>query len=157
MIEILCGTIASGKSTWAKKLAGDDWIVINDDAIVTSLHGGDYTLYQEDLKPLYKSIEDHILHIVVAMGKNVVIDKGLSLNQKSRARWIALGRSMDVPVRARVFEIRAPEIHAQRRSKEARGHNYDYWLAVAQHHISVYEPPTLEEGFESIEHYKWSD
>jgi len=157
MIEVLVGTIASGKSTWARKMAGDDWIVVNDDAIVNSLHAGDYTLYQEDLKPLYKSIEDHILHIAVAMGKNVLIDKGLSLNKKSRARWIALGRSLDVPVRARVFDIVAPETHAKRRSKESRGHSYDYWLMVAKRHIDVYEPPTLDEGFESIEHYKWHD
>ena len=31
MIEVLVSTIASGKSTWAKKLANDDWIVLNGD------------------------------------------------------------------------------------------------------------------------------
>ena len=155
MIEILCGTIASGKSTWSKKMAGDDWIIINDDNIVTSLHGGDYTLYQEDLKPLYKSIEDHILHTAVAMGKNVVIDKGLNLTRKSRARWIALGRSLDVPVRARIFEMTDPEIHARRRCKESRGRSYDYWLCVAQQHIRSYETPLFDEGFDDIEYYTW--
>jgi predicted kinase len=156
MIEVLCGFIASGKSSYCKQRAKDGWIVMNDDAIVNLVHSDIYTLYSDGLKPLYKSIEDHILHTAVAMGKDVVIDRGLDINSKSRSRWIAIGRSLDVPVRAIVFEAFPPEVHAARRAQsDSRGHSFEYWLKVARKHAERYECPRLEEGFVEIEERKW--
>jgi len=157
MIEVLVGAIASGKSTYANKRATDGWIVMNDDAIVNAVHNGIYTLYNESLKPLYKSVEDHILHMAVAMGRDVVIDRGLDINDKSRARWIAIGHALDVPVHAVVFEVFAPEIHARRRAdSDTRGHSYDYWLMVANKHAARYIKPSLNEGFDAVESVKWA-
>lgn len=156
MIELLVGAISSGKSTWANQKANEGWIIINDDDVVNAVHGGNYLLYNDKLKPLYKSIENHILHIAIAMGKDVVIDRGLSLSKKARARWIALAKTLDTSIVARTFELFTPEIHAQRRVEAGgRGHNYEYWLKVAQRHMIAYSPPTLEEGFDIIIHQKW--
>jgi dephospho-CoA kinase len=80
MIEVCCGHIASGKSTYCRERADAGWIIINDDSIVSAVHAQNYLLYAEDLKPLYKSIEDHILHTAVAMEKNVVIDRGVDVS-----------------------------------------------------------------------------
>jgi len=152
MIELLIGPISSGKSTWAKQRAEEGWIVINDDSIVNSVHGGSYFLYDKSLKPLYKSIENHILVTAIAMGKNVVIDRALDLNKKSRLRWIALAKSLDIPIQARLFKINDPEIHARRRFEDdPRGLTYDHWLEAAQRHHDSYDPPTLEEGFDHID------
>jgi predicted kinase len=157
MIEVLCGTIASGKSTWAKNRAEEGCIIVNDDAIVNAVHGGIYTLYKEYLKPLYKSIEDHIFHTAIAMGKGVVIDKGLSLSVASRQRWIALGHSLDVPVHAVIFEFFDAEIHGRRRTEDdPRGWDLAYWTKVAQAHIDRYEIPTVEEGFDTVVTQRWS-
>lgn len=157
MIEILCGMIASGKSTYSKNKANDGWVIINDDAIVNAVHADQYTLYQESLKPLYKGIEVFILNTAIAMGKNVVVDKGLNLSRQARQRWVSLGRSLDIPVKCVVFEVFSPEVHAQRRCEsENRGHPYEYWLRVAKHHFSVYNEPDPSEGFDSIEIRKWS-
>jgi predicted kinase len=152
MIEVLVGMIASGKSTWANMRAKDGWVVLNDDAIVSAVHGGDYTLYSKDLKLLYKSIEDHILHTAVAMGKNVVVDRGLDIRETSRRRWIAIAKSLDVPINAIVFKKEAPEIHAERRaSSDSRGHDYTYWLEeVAKVHDKQWVQPTSTEGFDEI-------
>lgn len=156
MIKILVGAIASGKSTYANKLAEEGWIIMNDDSIVNAVHNGNYTLYSDALKPLYKSVEDHILHTAVAMGKSVIIDRGLDINSKSRARWIAIGHALDVDVRAVVFELFPPEVHARRRADaDARGHSYDYWLMVSNKHASRYIEPSLEEGFDAVEYQKW--
>ena len=156
MIEVLVGNLSSGKSTWCKQRAKNGWIIINDDNVVNLVHSSDYTLYKESLKPLYKSIEDHILHTAVAMNKNVVIDRGLDICATSRQRWIILAKSLDVPIRAVEFEVFTPEIHAKRRTEaDSRGHNLDYWLMVAKKHFSVYSSPTLEEGFVDIEFKKW--
>jgi predicted kinase len=158
MIEVLVGMIASGKSSWAKDRADAGWIIINDDSIVSAVHAQDYLLYNEALKPLYKSIEDHTLHTAVAMGKDVVIDRGVDVSTSSRQRWIALGRSLDVPVRAVLFEVFSPEIHAQRRvDSDARGHDYDYWLnSVAKPHLARYQEPTTDEGFSDIILRNWT-
>lgn len=155
-VEVFCGTIASGKSTLATERAKNGWIIINDDDIVKAVHGGNYQLYQECLKPLYKSVENHILQFAVGMGRNVVIDRGLNLNKKSRSRWISLAKSLDRRVRAVVFEITTPEIHAKRRvESDNRGHSYEFWLNAVEQHVSIYEPPTVEEGFDEIGKYKW--
>jgi predicted kinase len=157
MIEVLIGMIASGKSSWAKDRANEGCIIINDDAIVNAIHADIYTLYSKSLKPLYKSIEDHIFHTAVAMGLSVVVDKGLSLSAASRQRWIALGRSLDVPVHAVLFEVFEPEVHAQRRFEaDSRGHTLEYWTAVAQEHHDKYEMPTITEGFDTVVTRPWT-
>ena len=156
MIEILCSTICSGKSTWCRILAENGWIVINDDAIINAVHGGNYKLYKENLKPLYKSVEDHILHIAVAMGLDVVVDRGLNNTIRSRKRWVALARSLDVSIGARKFPIWSAEEHAIRRVKiDGRGHDYEFWLRVAKIHLESWQKPTIEEGFDYIEDYEW--
>ena len=126
-------------------------IVVNDDAIVTMLHGGDYTLYNKQLKPLYKSIEDHIIHLGVISGKDVIVDRGLNISIDGRRRFIALAKSLDVKIRAVVFTRESPEIHAKRRfDHDNRGRPYEYWLEAAKHHDAVYQYPTKEEGFDEI-------
>jgi len=151
MIELYCGTIASGKSTCAKERAKEGAIIINDDAILLAVHAGDYTLYDKKLKPFYKSIETHILLSAVLMGRDVIIDRGLHLRKESRARWIALARSLEVPIHARVFPIESPEVHVERRMKsDSRGLTREFWMEAVQEHIEQYERPTLSEGFNHI-------
>lgn len=156
MIQILVGCISSGKTTYCRKRAQEGWIIMTDDAIVDAVHGGDYTLYDKALKPLYKSIENHIVHMAVAMGKNVVIDRGLNISAISRQRWITMSRSLDMPISAVIFEKFDPGIHARRRfDADPRGLSFEYWCQVANKHEAVYERPDLSEGYESIEEIKW--
>lgn len=156
MIEVLVGMIAAGKSTWCNKRAEEGWIIINDDAIVSAIHGGNYTLYDKSLKLLYKIIENTILQTAVAMGKNVVIDRGLDIDPKSRARWVCLARSLDVPIKAVCFERFSPEVHAQRRFKsDNRERSYEFWLEVANAHSKRFYSPVVEEGFSDVEIKKW--
>lgn len=154
---IVCvGHIASGKGTYCKQRAQEGWLILNDDAIVNMIHGGDYTLYNKNLKPLYKSIEDHVFHIAVLANKNLVIDRGLDVSVNARSRWIALARSLDVPIKAVVFEVFPPETHAERRfMADSRGHTLEYWITAARRHAFVYVEPTLEEGFCEIQYKNW--
>ena len=57
MIKVLVGHISSGKTTYSSQCAREGWVIINDDAIVNAVHGGDYTLYDKQWKPLYKGCE----------------------------------------------------------------------------------------------------
>lgn len=141
MIELLVGPIASGKSTYCNIMATEGAIIVNDDSIVTAVHGGNYNLYKDSLKPLYKNIENSIIGTAISMGLKVVIDRP-NHSMKMRNRYIALGNSFDVPVNLIMFQREAPEIHAERRFKsDSRGHSLQYWIDVARNHDSLYEAP----------------
>ena len=151
MIQVLVGTIASGKSTYCRRKAHEGWLTINDDDILNMLHAGEYPLYDEKLKPLYKSIEDSALHAAILCGKDVIIDRGVNIRRVSRMRWIAIGHAVDVRVEAVVFPFCSPKEHSERRmNSDPRGLTSEYWTMVAEKHISQYEQPVIEEGFDAI-------
>jgi predicted kinase len=150
-IHVLCGMIASGKSTYARNAARQGILTLNDDAIVNLLHGDDYTLYNKELKILYKTIENQIVGTVLAMNKVILVDRGMNVSVQARNRWLALAKSFDVPCEAIIFKNDGPEIHASRRTdSDARGHDYAYWHGVAKFHNTNYVEPAIEEGFDAI-------
>lgn len=151
MVEILIGTIASGKSTYCKHRASQGVIIINDDAIVTAVHGGNYSLYEAELKPLYKAVELAIFSSAALLKRDVIIDRGLSLTSQSRKRWIGLAKSFDQSIIARVFNFATPHEHATRRfNADDRGLTFIEWLEVATRLDRIYEPITYAEGVDLI-------
>lgn len=147
-LELLVGPIASGKSTYCRTAAQEGAIIVNDDSIVTSVHGGDYRLYQKSLKPLYKSVENCIVSTALAMGKRVIVDRP-NHSISMRRRYIGIGKSFDVPVRVVMFERRDPTVHGFRRAHgDARGYDAEYWTEVAQYHEDHYQQPNPD-----IEHF----
>ena len=147
---MLIGPIASGKSTICRKWAKDGRIIINDDSIVNAMHAGIYGLYKKENKPLYKSIENHVLCMAVGMGLDVVIDRPCH-TRDSRLRYTMLAKSLDTEIMAVCTKREVPRVHAMRRSTyNDRGHSYDYWLGVARKHEELYEPPTMDEGYSHI-------
>jgi len=149
--------IASGKSTYAKELANKGFITVNDDAIVSILHGGDYTLYNKLLKPIYKSIETAIANYSLVNGNNIVVDRGLNVSKKARQRWIGLGRSFDCIVKGICFLNEGPGIHARRRyDTDPRGHDFEHWLEAAERHHLNWDTPSISEGFDDIEFVKYN-
>ncbi len=150
-IQVLVGMIAAGKSTYARNAAKIGVLCVNDDAIVNMLHADDYTLYDEKLKTLYKSLENQAIGTILALGRSVLIDRGLNISVHGRQRWISLAKSFDVSCEAIVFSNDGPLIHAKRRFEcDPRGHDHDYWLRVACHHNLHWQPPTVAEGFDKV-------
>lgn len=150
-LQILVGPIAAGKSTYSLSAARQGVLCVNDDSIVNMLHANDYTLYNTNLKILYKSIENHIICMGTSMGKIVLVDRGLNCSLQGRKRWLAIANSFDIPCEAIVFKNDGPEVHAQRRfESDSRGHSIEYWKRVANIHNKAYSEPTLEEGFSAV-------
>jgi dephospho-CoA kinase len=89
VIHCTVGHIASGKSTYTKNAAKAGFIVVNDDSLTESLHGGDYGLYSADNKTIYKAVGMSILTHSIAAGKSVVVDTG-SRNRRTRSRWVSI-------------------------------------------------------------------
>lgn len=154
-LELLVGPIASGKSTYCREAAKNGSIIVNDDSIVTSAHGGDYHLYNKALKPFYKSIENHMVSTALAIGLNVVIDRP-NHSISMRRRFIAIAKSFDIPVTLIMFKRESPEVHASRRfNSDSRGHSLEYWIDAARYHESLYESPNQEiELFDKIVNYE---
>lgn len=157
-IHVLVGMIASGKSTYCKKAVKNGQLAVNDDAIVNMLHADEYTLYDEKLKILYKTLENNIVSLGLCLNRVVLVDRGLNVSKSSRQRWVSMARSFDVPCTAIVFPKDTPEVHASRRFKsDSRGHDHNYWLRVAEAHNKVYSEPTLDEGFNEIRWLGWDN
>jgi predicted kinase len=156
MIYILIGPIASGKSTFAKKKAKEGALIINDDSIVNALHANEYTLYNKDLKILYKQLEMVIITTGVALGRDIVIDRPCH-SRSTRQRYTEIARSIDHPVTAVLFSDFGPEMHARRRSEsDARGYDYEYWLRVAKEHQKMMQPlDAVAEGFNFVQKVDW--
>lgn len=152
-IEVLVGMIGSGKSTYCKRRAQDGAIIVNDDSIVTMLHGGFYSGYRSDLKPLYKTVENNAVYMAICMGQAVVIDR-TNLSIDSRRRWIGLAKCLDTVTVAVTFPQASPEEHARRRfASDARGYSLEQWVKVANHHREEYVEPTVDEGFDFVVPY----
>jgi predicted kinase len=150
MIEILIGNIASGKSTWTTERAKQGALIINDDSIVESLHGGNYKLYSEELKPVYKGIGLMTAIMGAMQGRDLIIDS-TNLTKARRARWIGMARMLDVPVVGIVFEQASPAEHAGRRVKhDARGYDFDHWLKIARMFAIQWQEPDISEGFDNL-------
>ena len=150
---LLVGNIGSGKSEWIKYISDLDALVINDDAIVSCIHGGDYVGYTNQLKPLYKSVENLIFGFAAAYRMDVVIDRP-NLTIKTRRRYIGLAHSFDMDVQVIVFPFENPTIHAQRRMDSVdrgRGYPLEYWTKLATIKNNSYVVPEKSEGISEIE------
>lgn len=156
-LEILVGPLASGKSTYCNQAAEKGDVIVNDDSIVNSIHAGNYKLYDESLKPLYKTTENTIIQVALALGRRVVIDRP-NHSVAMRQRYIGLGRSFDATVAIIMFDREEPIVHAKRRvASDSRGHDLDYWLMVAKKHEGQYEPPDQAiEFFDEISHWDFN-
>lgn len=154
-LELLVGPIASGKSTYCKRTSSPHRIIVNDDALVTALHGGNYLLYRKEFKPLYKTIENAILSVALSMGLSVVVDRP-NYSTKMRRRYIGIAHSFDVPVLLVIFPWLSAEIHAKRRFiHDSRGYDLNYWLRVAEYHERSYQVPSEKEDFDDIKYYDY--
>lgn len=151
-VHMLIGPIASGKSTWVRNrlVLVPSTVVINDDALMLAVHGGNYSAYDRMLNPLYKSTENHILAMGIALGYDVIVDRP-HMSVASRRRVLGLASSLDVPVYGHIFPFGDASVHAARRlHADSRGQDFDFWLGAATKQINEFESPLYSEGFSII-------
>ena len=96
-VIIVIGPMCSGKSTFCQAAAKAGYLIANDDAIVTAVHGGTYGLYSKSLKPLYKGIELEIIRTGLAVGRDVIVDRATNMNLHCRRKYIGLATSLGRP------------------------------------------------------------
>lgn len=151
MVEILVGPICSGKSTFTRRRAAAGAVVVNDDAIVTAVHGGDYTLYSKALKPLYKQVEMCLIAGAASLGRDVVIDRANNMSPACRRKYVGFAKAIGQEVVAVVFPNAGPAEHARRRfAHDARGLTLDHWVKAAGHHEAGFATPDQLEGIDRV-------
>lgn len=152
-VQLLIGPIASGKSTYARDRAQDGAVIVNDDDVCLAIHGGDYTLFDPRMRPLYKSVEIAIATTALAMGLDVVVDRAQMVTAEARRRWVGIAHAFGAVCEAVIFPMSTPETHVERRVKhDTRGLSAERWLRVAKDHLAAYQEPTAAEGFDRILH-----
>lgn len=149
-LEVLVGPVASGKSTYSDERAKTGAIIVNDDAIVTALHGGHYDFYQTSLKPLYKLIQTNAVLMGLTLRRDVVIDS-TNLTRETRRRLVGLAHAVDAVAVAIMFPWQETSVHALRRTEdESRGYSFDEWCEIVERHRERFEDWSPAEGFDAV-------
>ena len=146
---ILVGNIGTGKSTKALEYARKGYVVINADAITTMIGGGDYTLYDEKKKPIYKDAEFCITKDSFIYGFDVVIDN-TNMSRKTRARHISHAIYHEKTIKVIDFG-KGDEKSLARRLSNPKGISEAQWRSVHEKFQREYEKPELSEGIDYIE------
>lgn len=157
-VYVTVGMIASGKTTFSRKLAESGALVISHDDLTEMLHGS--YCYDPALREAYRGMMRDIARHALTAGRSVVIDR-THLTREARAEWVALALADWVPRLTEVVMVIAVEFrrapaaeHARRRFEaDPRGRTLGEWERVARHHEAqaVAEPlDPWAEGFDAV-------
>jgi predicted kinase len=133
---ILMGNVGTGKTTYCNEkfknqeiiVRPDDWKDLNTDEIQ---------------KRLIKTVEEGLA------GKKTVVVDGNNLSKK--ARDLLLYFKATAKCQATLVNFgKGDEISLERRIAENQGQNDEFWKTVHDKNASIYEEPSLDEGFAEI-------
>jgi tRNA uridine 5-carbamoylmethylation protein Kti12 len=152
-VVLLVGNIGSGKSTLTKEYTKQGYLVISRDAFRYMLGAGDYT-FDYDLEPCLRKTEIYMLKSLLYTGRNIVVDE---TNMNRKAREPLLCAALETPshttyrLTAVVFPRLSKEESVGRRLKNPHGSSSEeLWGQVWEMFDSMYEEPTLGEGFDKV-------
>jgi predicted kinase len=152
-IIVIVGNIGSGKSTYAKKLAKEGYIVVARDALRYMIGGGDY-IFDKELEPIVWQGEWEILFNLMQRGINIVVDE-VGVSSFMRERYLELADIFDYKISAHIMPEITKEEAVNRRMNNPHGQpDKELWIKVWDMFNSVYEEPTEEEGFDEIRYIK---
>ena len=146
---ILVGNIGSGKSTYCKHLVKKGYKILSRDALRYMIGNGKYT-FNLDIEPALRDAFNHLVERFCKHGVKIVIDE-TNVSVESRMDYLASGWCYDYSVEAHLLPPVCKEISVDRRMANPHGQNdRAVWESVYEKFDSIYEEPTLEEGFDAI-------
>jgi len=160
---IMCGIPGSGKSTYARKLAGEtNSIIICRDSL-REMIAGTYDLYQQRVfespdKKFSKRIENIVSEmatqcLVVALHNNqtVIIDE-TNITTNRRCWWLTIAKNeMGNSIHSTIIWVKTPiEECIARRTKDPHGCDAN-WPIIINNMNKVWQDPDIEkEGFDDV-------
>jgi len=161
-IYVMCGLLGSGKSTWARNevMGNDNTIAVSRDSLREMIKCGHYE-FNPNTEPLIKAFRNANMEIGTKFGFDIVIDE-CHLTRKHRAEVIKEIRSWGSPqnnIQTKIVCIHCTESirNVDLRMQTPRDLPRDEWEEVYQNMKSIFEPPTLEEGFDDLLIYSIPD
>lgn len=154
-LHMLCGKIASGKSTLADKLgASEGTVLISEDAWLGSLFGDQMSTiadYVRNSAKLRAAMGPHIVALLKA-GVSVVLD--FPANTLETRAWMrGLVEEAQAPHQLHVLDAPDEICLARLRDRNAKG-DHPFVVTDAQFHrvFAYYVAPSPEEGFDLVRH-----
>lgn len=148
MVVLTVGNVGAGKSTLARRLAGNGFIVVNMDSLVTMFAGGKY-VYHKNRAYIYRCVEDKAIQTLLHYGMDVVIDR-TNMDAKTRRRYIDMCQdSTDIMC---VNFGPGDASCLGRRIADGRDQSAETWTQVFKDKMDSYEKPVVGEGFRSVYH-----
>ena len=155
MLHLLCGKIASGKSTLSARLAQNPaTIVLAEDAWLATLYGEDMATLRDYARfsaRLETAMAPHILALLRA-GLSVVLD--FQANTPTRRAWMRqLIGTAGVAHQLHFLDVPDALCKARLQKRNARGdHPFAVSAAEFDQIADYFVPPAPEEGFTIVRH-----
>lgn len=160
MLHMLCGKIASGKSTLAARLgAAPGTVLISEDAWLNTLFRGELQTLEDYVgcsTKLRNAMEPHLIALL-ASGISVVLD--FAANTVGQRRWMKrIVEKSETAHQLHVLSGPDEVCLARLRGRTAEG-NHPFAVSEAQFHefTSHFTAPLADEGFNVVMHGDGSD
>lgn len=149
VVYMLCGVIASGKSTWAKRNMDENKRIVDKDVLRLGLYGG-YGYKEEDEFMLHM-ISVEMCKQILLSGYDVIADFGeyfLRFLQRQCFRQTIYTCYPCVDFITVKFPVNPKAVEERRRNPPISGfpctHDVD-WEEIYNHQMKIYQPPTAAE------------
>lgn len=149
IIEILIGQIGSGKTTECKKRVKEGYYVVSRDDFRYMIGAGDY-IFDKETEPIIKKVSKNMIAHLVSAKKNIIVDEtNMSVEQRKETIEIAKLNNYEI------IAVQTKKISKEESVKRRLGDNHgtqtkETWEMVWEFLNNLYEPPTIEEGFDKI-------
>ena len=155
-VYILCGHIASGKSTWAEQVANnnDKTIIVCRDDLRRMLKGK--YVYEKKVNDFVRVLADDIILSALQKGFNVIIDE-VNITKTKRAHWINLIREYNImyvphhlnaPLRVNIEIIHFTNTKGnveRRMAADSRGVSKERWKSTFESMCKDFVVPSVDE------------
>lgn len=148
-VIILVANIGCGKSTLTDKYQKQGYLIIARDQLRYSIGGGKY-VFNPLLEPVIWATELYMYRKFLKLGVNIVIDE-VGINKKMRNRYIKEAKKYKYEVECiELQKLTMKEAVDRRMRNPHQQPDRDLWENVWKKFDSIYQPPTLKEGFNKI-------
>ncbi len=143
-VYITCGKICSGKSTFAKRLAGEKKAVILSCDELTKLFPP-----TENHEAVLEKVERYLLRKteeIISCGTNVILDWGFWTKQK-RTEMTAYLENLGIPYEWHYIDVSDSQLHENIKKRNASPGESDYFVdeGLLNKCLSIFEEPDNDE------------